>query len=59
MQGIRNEWFIKYVFWGWQVRCAQELAIDLFHWLLDIKEVPVPSELHKIGIYEEEGTRIL
>jgi hypothetical protein len=41
------------------VRCAQELAIDLFRWLLDIEEVPVSSELHTIGIYQEEGIRIL
>jgi hypothetical protein len=26
------------------------ISHHLFHWLLDIKEVPVPSELHKIGI---------
>lgn len=26
---------------------------------LDIEDVPLPSELHKIGIYEEEGKRIL
>ena len=49
----------EYVFLGWKVRCAEELAIDLFKWLLDIKEVPVPSELHTIGIYQEEGIRIL
>ena len=49
----------EYVFLGWKVRCAEELAIELFKWLLDIEEVPVPSELHKIGIYEEEGIRIL
>ena len=49
----------EYVFLGWKVRCAEELAIELFEWLLDIKEVPLPSELHKIGLYEEEGRRIL
>jgi hypothetical protein len=47
------------VFLGWKVRCAEELVIELFEWLLDIKEVPLPSELHKIGIYQEEGKRIL
>jgi len=49
----------EYVFLGWKVRCAEELVIELFEWLLDIKEVPLPSELHKIGIYQEEGKRIL
>jgi len=49
----------EYVFLGWKVRCAEELAIELFKWLLGIKEVPLPSELHKIGLYEEEGKRIL
>jgi hypothetical protein len=45
------------VFLGWKVQCAQEMAIDLFRWLLDIEEVPVPSELHAIGIYQKEGIR--
>lgn len=49
----------EYVFLGWKTRCAEELAIELFAWLLDIKEVPLPSELHKIGLYEEMGRRIL
>ena len=49
----------EYVFLGWKVRCAEELTIKLFEWLLDIKAVPLPSELHKIGLYEEEGRRIL
>jgi hypothetical protein len=35
------------------------LPLKIFEWLLDIKEVPLPSELHKIGLYEEEGKRIL
>jgi hypothetical protein len=47
------------VFLGWKVRCAEELTIKLFEWLLDIKAVPLPSELHKIGLSEEEGKRIL
>jgi hypothetical protein len=49
----------EYVFLGWKVRCAEELKIELFEWLLDIKEVPLPSELHKIGLYQERGQRIL
>ena len=49
----------EYVFLGWKVRCAEELGIELFKWLLDIKDVPLPSELHKIGLYEKHGRRIL
>ena len=33
--------------------------LDAKVWLLDIEEAPLPSELHKIGMYEEEGRRIL
>ncbi len=49
----------EYVFLGWKVQCAEESAIALFKWLLDIRDAPLPSELDKIGLYEEEGTRIL
>jgi hypothetical protein len=49
----------EYVFLGWKIRCAEELNLKTFSWLLDIKEVPVPSDLHKIGLYEENGIRIL
>ena len=49
----------EYVFLGWKIKCAKEMELELFEWLLDIEEVPLPSELHKIGIYEEEGKRIL
>jgi hypothetical protein len=49
----------EYVFLGWKVRCAEELAVEMFKWLLDIKEAPLPSELPTIGIYEEDGIRIL
>jgi hypothetical protein len=47
------------VFLGWKIKCAKEMELELFEWLLDIEDVPLPSELHKIGIYEEEGKRIL
>jgi hypothetical protein len=35
------------------------LPLKTYEWLLDIEEAPLPSELHKIGLYEEEGKRIL
>ena len=55
----RSLYCSEYVFLGWKIKCAKEMEMELFNWLLDIKEVPLPSELHKIGIYEEEGKRIL
>jgi hypothetical protein len=35
------------------------LPLKIFEWLQDIEEAPLPSELHKIDLYEEEGKRIL
>ncbi len=35
------------------------MKLELFEWLLEIEEAPLPSELHKFGLYEEEGKRIL
>jgi hypothetical protein len=55
----RSLYCSEYVFLGWKMKCAREMKLELFGWLLDIEEVPLPSELHKIGIYEEAGKRIL
>jgi len=55
----RSLYCSEYVFLGWKMKCAREMKLELFEWLLDIEEVPLPSELHKIGIYEEAGERIL
>jgi hypothetical protein len=55
----RSLYCSEYVFLGWKIKCAQEMKLALFEWLLDIEEAPLPSELHRIGLYEEEGKRIL